>query len=77
MTAEVDSRHVAPGDQLGPRRHAPGSGHERGQTNPFLREAIQVGCPDQRMTVAREIAVPEVISKEDNEIGLSFLGPKG
>ena len=65
---------TAAGQQTYPRRRANrGGGIKVGETNPFLGHPVQVGSLDLRMPVAGQIAVTQVVAKNDHDVGPGLL----
>ena len=65
------SKRRAPREQRRARRTADGAGGVTlRQPHALLRERVEVRRLDDRMAVAREVAVAEVVGEEEDEVGL-------
>src|SRR5262245_2443757 len=65
---EADALLVSPGDQRGARRRALRRRVEVGETDPFTREAIDVGCLHIARAIGAEVAVADVVGDDGDAV---------
>ena len=71
MAGHATPDRQSAGQQGGPTRGTNiGTDVEAGELNPLLRHAIEMGRLDVGMAEAAEVAIPEVVRKDENYVRL-------